>query len=308
MLAVSDLFGTWVPVVIPYGADGRVDLEILAKDIDTFVDAGVQGVYAGGTTGEFYALEREEYLDIVDVLMERCECGGVPYQAGCTGTSTRTTIAMAEALADRGVMGLQVALPFWGRIKPAEGRRFLADLSAAVDLPLVHYNTVRAGCVLEAEDYQELLAAGVRLIGLKQVAGGLTALAAVAHAIPQISVMGEGGEQYLISLAGGKGGYSAPALISPHAAVAWNRQCREDRAGAADLQGRMLAFVGSAVQPLLRQGAFDPAIDKTYAEIGPALRCSRRVRGPHTSLNEGQVERIRSELLRWLPEFLEPMK
>ena len=53
------LRGVWAPLVIPWqrdGSDGQVDAGALRELVARYVAAGVHGVYATGTDGEFHVL------------------------------------------------------------------------------------------------------------------------------------------------------------------------------------------------------------------------------------------------------------
>ena len=70
--------------VTPYQSDGDVDLDELAAHVKRGVDAGAGGVFAACGTGEFSALEPEEYGAVVATAVEAI-AGRVPVFAGAGG-------------------------------------------------------------------------------------------------------------------------------------------------------------------------------------------------------------------------------
>ena len=47
-----DLRGVWVPLITPFAADGSVDVAAIERLCTEYLDAGVTGIVALGTTGE----------------------------------------------------------------------------------------------------------------------------------------------------------------------------------------------------------------------------------------------------------------
>ena len=67
--------------VTPYRGDGYVDLDELAAHVGRGVDAGAGGVFAACGTGEFSALEPDEYAEVVRAAVAAAG-GRVPVFAG----------------------------------------------------------------------------------------------------------------------------------------------------------------------------------------------------------------------------------
>ena len=67
--------------VTPFTAAGEVDLDKLAEHIGKGVDAGPGGVFVACGTGEFHALETEEFTRVVRTAVE-VVAGRVPVYAG----------------------------------------------------------------------------------------------------------------------------------------------------------------------------------------------------------------------------------
>src|ERR1700722_6932458 len=74
--------------VTPYRGDGYVDLDELAAHVVRGVDAGAGGVFVACGTGEFSALEPEEYAEVVRVAVTAIG-GRVPAFRGGGGAGRR---------------------------------------------------------------------------------------------------------------------------------------------------------------------------------------------------------------------------
>ena len=63
--------GTWGTVLIPWDTDDRIDERRLHRQLDVLTTAGLSGVYAHGTAGEFHELDDDEWDYINDIVVAR---------------------------------------------------------------------------------------------------------------------------------------------------------------------------------------------------------------------------------------------
>ena len=61
MLTRANFTGPWAGLPVPWTKNDRFDEAVFRTDVQRCCDAGVPGVYTAGTTGEFYAMEFEEW-------------------------------------------------------------------------------------------------------------------------------------------------------------------------------------------------------------------------------------------------------
>ena len=71
MLKKEQLIGPWCGLPVAWKADLSFDEKTYRGDVARSCAAGVPGVYTGGTTGEFYAQEFEEFQKIARLTIER---------------------------------------------------------------------------------------------------------------------------------------------------------------------------------------------------------------------------------------------
>ena len=79
-----ELEGVYVPVVTPFDANGDVNPTTLTAVIERALFAGVRGVVSCGTTGEYYALNEAERIDVMRHTHE-VTAGRAQLVAGCNG-------------------------------------------------------------------------------------------------------------------------------------------------------------------------------------------------------------------------------
>lgn len=127
--------------ITPYRSDGDVDLAELTAHVGRGVDAGAGGVFAACGTGEFSALEPEEYAEVVRAAVETV-AGRVPVFAGAGGP-VRTARRFADLAATAGADGLLLLPPY---LTEATGPGLVAYVRAATraDLPTIVYNRSNA--------------------------------------------------------------------------------------------------------------------------------------------------------------------
>ena len=96
--------------VTPYRADGYVDLDELAAHVGRGVDAGAGGVFAACGTGEFSALEPDEYAEVVRAAVAAAG-GRVPVFAGAGGP-VRTARRFTDLALGAGANGVLLLPPY----------------------------------------------------------------------------------------------------------------------------------------------------------------------------------------------------
>ncbi|WP_367273315.1 dihydrodipicolinate synthase family protein [Corynebacterium sp.] len=75
----ADLRGVLTALSTPFDADENIDVDLLKKVVDRSIDNGVDGVVAGGSTGEFAMMTDAEREQLVDTV------------AGHTGVASRSS-------------------------------------------------------------------------------------------------------------------------------------------------------------------------------------------------------------------------
>lgn len=163
--------------ITPYRQDGHVDLDELAAHVGRGVDAGAGGVFAACGTGEFSALEPDEYAQVVRVAVETIG-GRVPVFAGAggpVGTARRfTDLALAA-----GAAGVLLLPPY---LSEASGAGLVGYVRGATreDLPVIVYNRANAR-------FDEASAVAVarlpQVIGFKDGAGDLDLMIRIVRAV-----------------------------------------------------------------------------------------------------------------------------
>lgn len=151
------LVGPWAALPVAWSADDDFDEAVYRAGVTKCCAAGVPGVCMGGTTGEFYALERDAFRAVARATIEECAAHGTPAMIGCTATHTREAIHRVETAVELGAAAIMVALPYWLEVGDDQVVPFFRDVAAvAGGLPIVFEETVRAKKLLTVRQHQEL--------------------------------------------------------------------------------------------------------------------------------------------------------
>jgi 4-hydroxy-tetrahydrodipicolinate synthase len=153
----------------PFGADGAVDLDAFGAHLAWLAEAGLDGVFVAGTTGEGVLLEDDE----VAALVQRAagQEGGLRVVAQVGRPSTRATVRLAQRAIELGADAVAAYVPWFYPATEADVRgHFLALLEAAGDVPAFLYNIPRRTVNdLSPELLAELAGAG--FAGMKDSTG-----------------------------------------------------------------------------------------------------------------------------------------
>jgi len=124
--------------VTPFTESGAVDLDQLARHIASGVDAGPGGVFIACGTGEFHALDPEEFGPIVRTAVD-VVAGRVPVYAGAGGSVAQAK-QFAKAAKDAGADGLLLLPPYLVEMPQAGLVAYVKEVAGATDLPVIVYN------------------------------------------------------------------------------------------------------------------------------------------------------------------------
>lgn len=172
-LAPERLDGVHVPVVTPFDSSDQVDHDALQRVVEFVVDAGVRGVVATGTTGEYYALDASERDTVMEVIAEAAR-GRVLLTAGCNAGSTREAIRLGQRAARLGYDALMLAAPPTSLPSQRELATHFVAVADAVGLPVVLYDfPARAGVQIGIECL-DLVAGHPSVVAIKESSGDLS--------------------------------------------------------------------------------------------------------------------------------------
>lgn len=181
--------GILVPIVTPFDRDGHLDLAALRQLVERFIEQGVAGVVACGTTGEYYALSEDERRQVLECVAKAGK-GRLRLIAGANDLSTSGAIARACQAAELGYEALMLAPPAYSLPDQAGIVAHFKAVAAASALPIILYNfPARAGVSIDIASVAEL-SREPNIVGIKESSGDFSrALALIQARLPDFEVI-----------------------------------------------------------------------------------------------------------------------
>jgi dihydrodipicolinate synthase/N-acetylneuraminate lyase len=308
VLTRDNFTGPWAGLPVAWTADNRFDEETYRRDVAACCRAGMPGVYTGGTTGEFYAMEFDEFKAVARATVEECRRHGTPCMIGCSSTYTLGAARRAAWAAELGADAIQVALPFWMEM-PADGIvPFFREVAAAAPgLALSVYETRRTKVALTLDQHRAVKDAVPRYLMVKanentigRTPEGCAALSEIVNVFV--------GENAFASLgrAGARGGCSSMVYWAPRFTLGlWAKVERRDWAGADADCAKLDGLLGFLFKQWGGRGLTDTGYDRLGGVGGGFLKTSLAGRGPYPCATADDVRIYRDWCRRNFPEMLE---
>jgi 4-hydroxy-tetrahydrodipicolinate synthase len=160
------------PLCTPLGAGGSVDKRSLERLVRRQLEAGVQGLFALGSSGEAIYLNDRSRAQVLDVVISTV-AGAVPIFAGALAGSTARVLEQVHWIAHYPVDAIVVTPPFYAIVSDAETITHFETVAAASTVPIIAYDIPgNVGRKLPADVTIDLLHRNV-IAGLKDTSGDM---------------------------------------------------------------------------------------------------------------------------------------
>jgi len=299
--------GPWAGLPVAWSVDGSFDDATFRGDVRRCSEVGIPGVYTGGTTGEFYAIEIDEFVDISRAAIEECHAYGTPVMIGCSATSTTGAVRRARIAAELGADAIQVTLPFWMEVGDAQIVEFFKTVSdASGGIPFSIYETLRCKRTLTIEQHREIVAAVPAYQMVKSNAGTIGATPEGCRELARFVNVFVGEARWSeLGRCGAKGACSAMVYWNPKLVLErWSQAEAGDWSAVDRWHEKTIAlhnFLGSEFGP---RGLTDSAYDRLCGTALGILKCSLQCRGPYPPATPADVETLRQWCRENFPEML----
>lgn len=162
--------GILVPIVTPFDSSGNVDTTTLTKLVETFIEKGVTGIVACGTTGEYYTFSAAE-RELVLITIANAAKDKVTLIAGINSLSTDHSIELAVQAKTLGYDGLMLSATPYSLPEQDGIIAHFEKVANAGELPIIMYNfPARVGVSIEFDTVSHL-AKHPNIIGIKESSG-----------------------------------------------------------------------------------------------------------------------------------------
>jgi 4-hydroxy-tetrahydrodipicolinate synthase len=268
----SQFHGVIPAMVTPFDANDRIDYGSLETHIEAYISAGVHGISVAGSQGEFFALEREERLELLRRTV-RSVRGRVPIYAGTGAVTTRETIELTKAAEVDGASVAMIITPYFISPNAQELIAHYRAVARSTRLPVLLYNNPpRTGGLNVAPATLAVLMEQDNIIGIKDSSGDLSQMVEYLCATQQRARVFIGRDTLMFAglLHGAAGPISPAASVFPRTLV---RLYEALRAGQLE-EARRLSDLLAPLRAAWAWGSF-PVVIKEAMElagrrVGPA--------------------------------------
>lgn len=209
--------GILAATATPFDEDENIAEAALRAHVRRQLTAGVHGIFALGTNGEFYAQSAAERAEAARIVIDEV-AGAVPVVIGAGAATTRETIAIAADAAAAGADALSIITPYFAVASQVEIENHFRAVADSVDVPVIVYNIpARTGNAV-APATLEKLAAVDNITAVKDSSGNFDTILQYLERTDRETFDVISGNDSLILwtlLAGGAGGISGIANIYP---------------------------------------------------------------------------------------------
>ena len=238
--------GIYTPVITPHRADGSIDRDALAVQIEHLISSGVHGLINGGSTGEYYAQSMDERKDMATFAKDLIG-GRVPLIVGTVSVRTDDSILMAEHAAKIGADALLVGSPPYSVPTERENALNALAIDRAADLPIMLYNYPGRMGIDMGEEFLDRVGRSRNFAAIKESSGDINRVHLLARDYPHIQMSCGMDDQALEFFAwGARSWVCAGSNFLPTEHIALWRACAVE--GDFDKGRRIM----SAMMPLMR--------------------------------------------------------
>lgn len=185
------LRGVVPPVLTPLNPDQSIDHPSLERLVQHLLEAGVDGIFALGSTAEVAYLTDSQRLEAVERIVRTVQ-GRVPVLAGAIDLTAARIVERARELEQAGVDGIVATAPVYALNDVTETADHFRTIAAALTVPVIAYDVPvrvhvklpptllvelgREGTICAVKDSSGDDVSFRRLVSLNRAAGGPLAL------------------------------------------------------------------------------------------------------------------------------------
>ena len=283
--------GAGVAIVTPMKANGEVNYEAFARNIEYQIANNTDAIIVCGTTGESSTLSHEEHLETVKKCVEFAD-HRIKVIAGTGSNCTATAIYLSTEAESYGVDGLLVVTPYYNKATQNGLIAHFTAVANSVNVPIILYNVPsRTGCNIQPETAVYLAQNVPNIVGIKEASGNISQVVKLASLAKGCIDIYSGNDDQVVPLLslGGKGVISVTANIIPedvHNMV--QKYLDGDVQGSLDLQLKAIDLCNALfceVNPI--------PVKKAVELLG---MCDGTMRMPLTEMEPQNVERLKKAM------------
>jgi 4-hydroxy-tetrahydrodipicolinate synthase len=203
----------------PLHENGTVNGPVLETLCNDLIEAGVHGLAALGSTGEYAYLDADARADVVRYTARAAQ-GRVPVIAGVASTTTREAIRQALRCQELGADSILLVLESYFPLKEHQIESYFLSVADAVELPLLIYTNPQFQKTDLSIDLIQGLARHPRIQYVKDASNNTGRLLSIMNRCPDLGVFAASSHiPVSVMMMGGLGWMAGPACILPRTSV-----------------------------------------------------------------------------------------
>ncbi len=217
--------GIYTPVVTPHNDDFSINKERFEQVIEHLISSGVHGLIIAGTTGEYYAQDMEERIEMMklakDIIKDR-----LPLIIGTGAIRTEDSIVYAENAKAIGADGLLITTPPYAYPTAREIALHALAIDRIANLPVMLYNYPGRMSVNMDEETLNMLGKSPNFCAVKESSGDINRVHMLARDYPHIQLSCGMDDQALEFFAwGARSWVCAGSNFAPEAHISMYKAC-----------------------------------------------------------------------------------
>ena len=282
--------GIYTPIITPYDGKGSINFDAIEAIIEDLITSGVHGLVIAGTTGEYYAQDVDERLEVMKVCKDIIN-GRLPYIVGTGAIRTEDSVFYAEEAAKIGADGILVATPPYALPTERENALHALAIDRAANLPIILYNYPGRMGSMMGEEYLDRVGRSSNFCAIKESSGDINRLHLLARDYPHIQLCCGMDDQALEFFAWGASGWvCAGSNFAPEAYVALYEACRVE--GDFDKGRRIMSAMLPLMRVLEQGGKFIQCIKHGATMRGLPVGPPRKPLQPLNKEDKRQLEQV----------------
>ncbi len=165
--------GAGVAIITPMNADGSINYDGFAENIEYQIKNGTDAIIVCGTTGEASTMTDEEHIECIRFCVEKT-AGRVPVIAGTGSNDTKYAVELSKVAQEKGADGLLLVTPYYNKASQNGLVAHFGAVAEAVDIPIILYNIPgRTGMSIEIGTYKKL-SQYKNIVAVKEASGNIS--------------------------------------------------------------------------------------------------------------------------------------
>ena len=212
--------GAAVAITTPFRADGSIDFDKFAEQIEFQVQGGTDAIVVCGTTGEASTLSHEEHLECIKFCVERVN-KRIPVVAGTGSNCTETAIYLSQEAEKYGADALLLVTPYYNKATQKGLKEHFTMVADSVKIPVILYNIPgRTGVTIQPQTVVDLCRSVKNIVGVKDATGNIGMITKLMSIAGNDVDLYSGNDDQVVPLLslGGKGVISVLSNVAPQQA------------------------------------------------------------------------------------------